>query len=65
LPWVLYLRDPGAIRSIEVDYGVPLGHRAFRAPTPEELARSSAPFNPFAATLPKPSVVVLRQWPVG
>lgn len=62
---VMYLRDPGAIRSIEVDYGVPLGHKAFRAPTPEELARPSAPFNPFAATLPKPSVVVLRQWPVG
>ena len=62
---ILYLRDPGAIRAIEVDYGAPLGHKAFRVPTPEELARPPAPFNPFAATLPKPSVVVLRQWPVG
>ena len=62
---VLYLRDPDAIRSIEVDYGVPLGHKAFRVPTPEELARPAALFNPFAATLPKPSVVVVRQWPMG
>lgn len=62
---VMYLRDPGAIKAIEVDYGVPLGHRAFRAPTPEELARPAATFNPFAATLPKPGVVVVRQWPVG
>ena len=46
---VLYLRDPGAIKAIEVDYGVPLGHKAFRVPTPEELARPAALFNPFAA----------------
>lgn len=62
---ILYVRDPGAIRAIEVDYGAPLGQKVFRVPTPEELARPSAGFNPFAATLPKPSVVVVRQWPVG
>jgi hypothetical protein len=62
---IVYLRDPGAIRAIEVDYGAPLGQKAFRVPTPDELARPSASFNPFAATLPKPGVVVMRQWPVG
>ena len=49
---ILYVRDPGAIRAIEVDYGAPLGQKVFRVPTPEELARPSAGFNPFAATLP-------------
>lgn len=62
---MMYVRDPGAIRAIEVDYGAPLGRQVFRAPTPEELARPAAWFNPFAATLPQPSVVVVRQWPVG
>ncbi len=62
---IMYVRDPGVIRAIEVDYGAPLGQKAFRVPTPEELARPAALFNPFAATLPNPSVVVMRQWPVG
>ena len=62
---IMYVRDPSVIRAIEVDYGAPLGQKAFRVPTPEELARPAALFNPFAATLPNPSVVVMRQWPVG
>lgn len=62
---MVYVRDPSALKAIEVDYGAPLGQKVFRVPAPDELARPVAPFNPFAATLPKPSVVVVRQWPMG
>lgn len=62
---MMYVRDPRALKAIEVDYGAPLDRKVFRVPEKEDLARRAAPFNPFAATLPKPNVVVVHGWPVG
>ena len=62
---IMYVRDLTALRSIQIDYGAPLGQPVFRVPTAEEVATPSTLFNPFAATLPKPNVVVVRPWPVG
>lgn len=62
---MMYVRDLTALKVIQVDYGAPQGQVVFRVPTPEEVERPTAPFNPFAATLPKPSVVYVRPWPMG
>lgn len=62
---VMYVRDPALIRRIQVDYGAPGDREVFRWPTAEELASPPALWNPFAATLPKPSVVYVRWGPVG
>lgn len=62
---VMYVRDPTLIQRIQVDYGAPAGSTVFRAPTAEELAAPPLLWNPFAATLPKPSVVYVRWGPLG
>ena len=62
---LMYVRDLTAIQRLRVDYGAPAGQPVFRLPTPDELAQPRPGFNPFAATLPKPSVVYLRVGPVG
>ena len=61
---ILYVRDLSALQTIRVDYGPPDAQTVFRIPTPEEQAQLR-PFNPFAATLPKPTVIYLRVGPVG
>lgn len=62
---ILYVRDLTALQVIQIDYGAPLEQQVFRRPTPEEVAQPRSFFNPFVATLPKPSVVYVRPWPVG
>ncbi|MCB1919760.1 MAG: hypothetical protein KDJ28_07265 [Candidatus Competibacteraceae bacterium] len=62
---IMYVRDLTALKVIQVDYGASLEQKVFRIPMREEVAQPRSLFNPFVATLPKPSVVYVRPWPVG
>lgn len=61
---ILYVRDLTALKTVQVDYGTPDRQQIFRIPTPEDVARPRPPWNPFAAVLPKPTVVYVRVGPM-